>query len=400
MEAITVTELSQQIKRCVEAPFQNVAVVGEIGNFRGQHHSGHVYCNLKDSGAQIRLILWRTTFERLKFELRDGLEVVITGKTDVYIRRGEYSFVATSIEPRGIGSLQLAFQQMYERLDAQGLFAPEHKVPLPAYPQRVAIITSPTGAAIRDIITTARRRNRLVELFVYPVKVQGDGSAESIARAIRRINALNATLRIDVIIAGRGGGSLEDLWAFNEEAVAQAIYDSEIPVVSAVGHEVDTTIADLVADVRAATPTAAAELVIPELSAMAEAAQEHKLRLARGLRHTVEIWKERLETLHNRLIAQGPLSQLRREQQRLDYLWEGLQSSMKHRVSANRELIGTMGLRLNALSPLAVLQRGYSITRDDAGRVIKRSAELKPGDKIVNRLSQGQVESRVTEVQS
>ncbi len=399
MEPISVTELSQQIKRSLEGPFQNVAVTGELGSYRGPHHSGHVYCNLKDSGAQIRLIIWRGVFERLRFKLEDGLGVTIIGKLDVYIRRGEYSLVATSVEPKGVGSLQLAFQQMYDRLDAEGLFGDDHKVELPQYPRRVAIVTSPTGAAIRDIITTARRRNRLVELFVYPVKVQGDGAAESIARAIRRINAVNEAFDIDVIIVGRGGGSLEDLWAFNEEAVARAIYDSDIPVVSAVGHEVDTTIADLVSDLRAPTPTAAAELVVPELAAMAEVAQEYRLRLTRGLRHTTEIWKQRLETMQSRLAAQGPLNQLRREQQRLDYLWEGLQGSMKHRMASSRERVGTLGQRLNALSPLAVLQRGYSITSNAQGGVIKKASEVKTGDKLITRLAEGDVISQVTDRQ-
>lgn len=400
MEPISVTELSQQIKRSLEAPFSNVAVTGELGNYRGPHHSGHVYCNLKDSGAQIRLIIWRGTFERLRFNLKDGLEVTIVGKLDVYIRRGEYSLVATSVEPKGVGSLQLAFQQMYERLEAEGLFGDDHKIELPQYPRRVAVVTSPTGAAIRDIITTAQRRNRLVELFVYPVKVQGDGAAESVARAIRRINALNEALGIDVIIVGRGGGSLEDLWAFNEEPVARAIYDSEIPIVSAVGHEVDTTIADLVADMRAPTPTAAAELVVPELSAMAEVAQEYQLRLSRGLRHTLEIWKERLGTLTSRLTAQGPLNQLRREQQRLDYLWEGLQSAMKHKLAASRDQANSLGQHLNALSPLAVLQRGYSITRTEAGEVIKDTEQVKPDDVIVTKLAKGEVQSKVTSAKS
>jgi exodeoxyribonuclease VII large subunit len=395
MEPITVTELSQQIKRSLEAPFQNVAVTGELGNYRGPHHSGHVYCNFKDAGAQIRLIIWRGTFERLRFKLEDGLEVTIVGKLDVYVRRGEYSLVATSIEPKGVGSLQLAFQQMYERLDAEGLFGDEHKVALPEYPRRIAVVTSPTGAAIRDIITTVQRRNRLVELFVYPVKVQGDGSAESIARAIRRINAVNDAYDIDVIIVGRGGGSLEDLWAFNEEPVARAIYDSTIPIVSAVGHEVDTTIADLVADLRAPTPTAAAEMVVPELAAMAEIAQEFQLRLTRGLRHTTEIWKERLANMRSRLMAQGPLNQLRREQQRLDYLWEGLQGSMKHRMASAKDVTHTQRLRLHALSPLAVLDRGYSITRTDSGEVIKEATQVKKGDTIVSKLAKGEVRSSV-----
>ncbi|MCC7511002.1 MAG: exodeoxyribonuclease VII large subunit [Planctomycetes bacterium] len=395
MEPISVTELSQQLKRAIEAPFSNVAVTGELGNYRGQHHSGHVYCNLKDSGAQIRLIIWRGTFERLRFELKDGLEVTIVGKLDVYARRGEYSLVATSVEPRGIGGLQLAFQQMYDRLEGEGLFGDDHKVPLPAYPQRIALITSPTGAAVHDIVTTARRRNRLVELLVYPVKVQGEGASESIARAIRRVNALNDRLGIDVIIVGRGGGSLEDLWAFNEEPVARAIYDSQIPIVSAVGHEVDTTIADLVADLRAPTPTAAAEMVVPELAGMIELAQEYRLRLGRGLRHTSEIWKERLQTLQSRLLAQGPLNKLRREQQRLDYLLEGLQGRMKHRLASSRDHANALGQQLNALSPLAVLQRGYSITRNAEGVVVKEARSVKSGETITTRLADGEVSSKV-----
>ncbi|MBE7491105.1 MAG: exodeoxyribonuclease VII large subunit [Planctomycetes bacterium] len=395
MDAITVTELSNRLKRSIEGAFGNVAVTGELGNYRGPHHSGHVYCNLKDAGAQIKLIIWRGTLQRLRFELKDGLEVTIVGKLDVYTKRGEYSLVATGIEPRGLGGLQLAFQQMYERLQAEGLFDDGHKRELPRYPQRIAVVTSPTGAAIRDIITTARRRNRLVEILVWPARVQGDGAAEEVARAIRRLNELNDRLRIDVMIVGRGGGSLEDLWAFNEEPVARAIYHSAIPVVSAVGHEVDTTIADLVADLRAPTPTAAAEIVVPELAGMLELVNEQKLRLSRGLRHTVELWAERLETLKSRMAAMGPLNQVRREQQRLDYLWENTQRAMQRRLDTARELVTAQGQRLNALSPLAVLQRGYSITRNARGEVIKEAEQVKSGDELVTRLARGEVKSRV-----
>jgi len=393
MDAITVTELSNKLKRSIEGAFGNVAVTGELGNYRGAHHSGHVYCNLKDSGAQIKLIIWRGTLQKLRFDLKDGLEVTIVGKLDVYTKRGEYSLVATSIEPKGLGGLQLAFQQMYERLQAEGLFDDDRKRQLPAYPQRIAVVTSPTGAAVRDIITTAKRRNRLVEIQVWPAKVQGDGSAQEVAHAIKRINALNKQLGVDVIIVGRGGGSLEDLWAFNEEPVARAIYESEIPVVSAVGHEVDTTIADLVADLRAPTPTAAAEMVVPELAAMLELANEHSLRLSRGLRHTVDLWNERLENLKSRMAAMGPLNQVRREQQRLDYLWENTQRAMQHRMAKSRELVATQGQRLNALSPLAVLQRGYSITRNAKGEVIKEAAQVKSGDELVTKLAKGEVRS-------
>jgi exodeoxyribonuclease VII large subunit len=395
MESISVTELSNQIKRCLEPPFSNVAVTGELGNYRGPHHSGHVYCNLKDAGAQIRLIIWRGTFERLKFKLADGLEVTIIGKLDVYARRGEYSLVASAVQPKGVGGLQLAFQQMYERLEREGLFDDDHKRELPAYPQRIAVITSPTGAAIRDIITTAQRRNRLVEILVYPAKVQGDGAAEQVARAIRKLNALNASLRLDAMIVGRGGGSLEDLWAFNEEPVARAIYDSEIPVVSAVGHEVDTTIADLVADYRAPTPTAAAEILVPELAGMLEIAREYQLKLGRGLRHTLELWRGRLETMQERITALGPLNQLRREQQRLDYLMDGLKWSMHHRLKDHKEKLHSLGGHLEALSPLKVLERGYSITRDAEGRVLKRAADARPGEAITSRLADGEIRSTV-----
>lgn len=396
MESVSVTEFSNQIKRCLEPPFSNVAVTGELGNYRGPHHSGHVYCNLKDAGAQVRLIIWRGTFERLKFKLSDGLEVTIVGKVDVYARRGEYSLVATNVLPKGVGGLQLAFQQMYERLENEGLFDEQHKQPLPEYPQRIAVITSPTGAAIRDIITTAQRRNRLVEIFVYPAKVQGDGSAEQVARAIRRINALNASLKIDAIIVGRGGGSLEDLWAFNEEPVARAIYDSEIPIVSAVGHEVDTTIADLVADYRAPTPTAAAEILVPELAGMLELMSEYQLKLSRGLRHTLELWRGRLETMQERLSGLGPLNQLRREQQRLDYLLDGLHWNMHHRLKDHREKLNSLGGHLEALSPLKVLDRGYSITRNAKGKVIKKASEVKAGESITTKLADGEVDSIVS----
>lgn len=396
MEPISVTDFSNQIKRCLEPPFSNVAVTGELGNYRGPHHSGHVYCNLKDAGAQVRLIIWRGTFERLRFKLSDGLEVTIVGKVDVYARRGEYSLVATSVQPKGVGGLQLAFQQMYERLEQEGLFDPEHKRPLPEYPQRIAVITSPTGAAVRDIITTAQRRNRLIEILVYPAKVQGEGSAEQVARAIRKLNALNATLKIDAMIVGRGGGSLEDLWAFNEEPVARAIFDSEIPVISAVGHEVDTTIADLVADYRAPTPTAAAEILVPELAGMMELVSEYQLRLSRGLRHTLELWRGRLETMQERLSGLGPLNQLRREQQRLDYLLDGLKWNMHHRLKDHREKLNSLGGHLEALSPLKVLERGYSITRNAKGNVIKKASEVKPGETITSKLAEGEVNSTVT----
>ncbi len=394
-EPISVAELSARIKRHLEPPFGNVAVTGEITNFKGAHGSGHVYCALKDADAQVRLIIWRTTFERLRFKIQDGLEVTITGKIDVYARRGEYSLVVTSVMPKGTGALQLAFQQMYERLKAEGLFDTERKRALPQFPQRIALITSPTGAAVRDIIATARRRNKLVQLVVVPVKVQGEGSAQSVAAALNAINAHNHRLGFDLAIVTRGGGSLEDLWAFNEEPVARAIFESAIPVVSAVGHEIDTTIADFVADLRAPTPTAAAELVVPELAGMLQTVSEARLRLIRALRQSVDMWGERLGALDSRLQALGPLNQLRREQQRLDFLLEGLHSNLRHRLEIGANSVAACAARLEALSPLAVLKRGYSITRRQDGRVLQDARDVKSGEHLVSRLSAGEVTSIV-----
>ncbi len=394
-DAVTVTELSRRIKQHLEPSFAQIAVTGEISNYRGVHHSGHVYCNLKDDGAQIRLIVWGSTLTRLRFDLKDGLEVTITGKLDVYARRGEYSLVATSLTPKGTGALQLAFQQLYERLRAEGLFDDDRKRPLPPYPRRIAVVTSPTGAAVRDIITTVRRRNRLVRLFIVPVKVQGEGAAKEIADALRWLNLHNDSLGLDLIIAGRGGGSLEDLWAFNEEPVARAIVDSEIPVISAVGHEVDVTIADLAADLRAPTPTAAAEIAVPELGDMGELCADMGVRLQRALRHTAEVWRGRLENYSSRLSGVGPLNLLRREQQRLDYLLEGLSRNLKHRAQTGREQLASLAARLEALNPLAVLGRGYSITFDEQGRVLRDAVRVKPGQRLRTRLGKGEINSRV-----
>ncbi len=395
MDPVSVADLTKQIKRDLEGNFSKVAVTGEIGNFRGAHHSGHVYCNLKDSGAQIKMIIWRGVFQRLRFDIEDGLEVIITGKIDLYAPRGEYSLVASSVQPVGVGGLQLAFQQMVERLDAEGLFLPEHKQELPPYPSRIAVITSPTGAAVRDIISTAKRRNPQVQILICPAKVQGDGSAQQIAQAIRRLNETNAQHNIDAIIVGRGGGSLEDLWAFNEEPVARAIFESQIPIVSAVGHEVDTTIADLVADYRAPTPTAAAEILVPEIAGQVELVNELQYRLTRGFGHTLELWKQRLETLKSRLVSAGPLAQLRREQQRLDYLWDGLNERINHRLASEKAEVSGLAGRLNALSPLAVLDRGYSITRAESGKVLKSSKEVKTGQVIISKLADGELRSIV-----
>src|SRR5580693_511566 len=259
-EILSVTELTQQLKALVETGFPQVYVEGEISNF-SRATSGHIYLTLKDEAAQIRAVLWRSAAARIRFELHDGLHVVAVGPIEVYAARGTYQLVIERLAPQGIGPLELAFRQRYEKLAAEGLFAEQRKRPLPRFPRRIALVTSPSGAAVRDLLQVITRRWPACDLIIVPVPVQGEQAAPAIAAGLRAAARLP---RVDVIIAGRGGGSLEDLWAFNEEVVARAIFSCPIPVVSAVGHEIDVTIADLVADKRALTPSEAGELVVPE----------------------------------------------------------------------------------------------------------------------------------------
>ncbi len=265
-EPISVSQLTAMVKRAIEETLPSTLhVVGEISNFK-RHSSGHLYLTLKDRASELSCVMWRSAAAKLPFGPEDGLEVIATGRVEVFERSGRYQLYIRKLEPRGVGALELAFRQLRERLSDAGLFAEKHKRPIPRYPRRIAIVTSPTGAAIADMLRTIKRRYPCVHILVHPVRVQGPGAAQEIAAAIRRVNACAERLGgIDSMIVGRGGGSLEDLWPFNEETVARAIHASRIPIISGVGHEVDVTIADLVADVRAATPTAAAELAAPVL---------------------------------------------------------------------------------------------------------------------------------------
>ena len=293
-------------------------VLGEISDL-SRPQSGHVYFSLKDAQSELRCVMWRSTAAKLKFAPEPGMEVIATGGLEVYTPRGTYQLIVRKLEPRGVGALEVAFRQMRERLEREGLFDPRRKRPLPKVPRRVAVVTSPSGAAIRDILQTLARRFPAVEVLVYPVRVQGDGAAEEIARAIGNVNRHAATLGgVDVMIVGRGGGSLEDLWAFNEEVVARAIAASTIPIVSAVGHEVDVSISDLVADVRAATPTAAAELVAPRLSELLESIEAQRGRVSRAVDHMLELACSRLDAVTAYDGLARPLARLRERSQLID----------------------------------------------------------------------------------
>lgn len=392
----SVSELTCQIKDVLEGQFQSVWVSGEISNF-SRPQSGHCYFTLKDDRAQIRAVLWRTAAMRLKFELEDGLEVVCQGDLDVYAPRGSYQLVVRQVEPKGVGALELALRKLKERLTAEGLFDPARKRPLPRFPRRVAFVTSPTGAAIRDFLEVLRRRWQGVDVLVVPTRVQGDGASREIAEAIALVNRLSEP--VDCLVVGRGGGSLEDLWAFNEEPVVRAIHASRIPVVSAVGHEIDVTLADLVADVRALTPSEAAELVVPAADEIRAAMIQKQKRLLAALRRRAATSRARLEWLTARRAFRKPFELVHDRQRRLDELSARSGRAIRERVRAARRHLDASTARLESLSPLAVLARGYSVThRADDGVLIRDAAQVSPGDPINTRVARGEIVSRVEEV--
>lgn len=392
---LTISELTRRIRGSMEQEFFNVWVVGELSNVK-RPSSGHVYLTLKDTHAQLQAVVFKSVANGLKFEVRDGLEVMAFGSVTVYEARGQYQLVVERMEPKGIGALQLAFLQLKERLEKEGLFDPVHKKPLPVLPRKIAVVTSLTGAAIRDIINVINRRFARVEILICPVKVQGEGAAQEIARAISDLNTIPG---IDVMIVGRGGGSLEDLWAFNEEVVARSIFASRIPVVSAVGHEIDVTISDLVADKRALTPTEAGELVVPRYDQIMDACEKIKTRLVQALYNKILLMRSRLLRIEHSFSLKRPFDKVYRLQQDVDEIMQRLVTTGKHMVQLERERLAGIANRLDSISPLRVLSRGYSITTlviDD--KLIKSTEGLAAGNRLKTRFSHGSVVSSVVEV--
>ncbi|MCH5374751.1 MAG: exodeoxyribonuclease VII large subunit, partial [Planctomycetes bacterium] len=341
-----------------------------------------------------RGVIWRSVASQLPFELRDGLEVVCRGGIDVYPPRGAYQLIIRRIEPLGVGALQLALRQLQQKLAAEGLFAPEHKRPLPRFPRRIAFVTSPTGAAIRDFLEVLRRRWRGVHVLIIPAKVQGDGAAADIARGIRVANSLAPAP--DILVVGRGGGSLEDLWCFNEEAVVRAIFDSRIPVVSAVGHEIDVTLADLAADVRALTPSEAAELVVPSADEIRADLQTCRQRLSAALCARSLEARTRLDAVAQHRVFRRPFERIQDLARQLDDLDLRAGRAIHYLLENSRERMSGLAARLESLSPLAVLQRGYSLTLRTADDVVVTdAAQLDIGASITTRLARGVLVSRV-----
>lgn len=444
----SVSELTGKVKRLLEQQLGQVWVSGEVTNLRLQS-SGHCYFTLKDAAAQLSCVLFRGVVRGARELLEDGRKVLLQGELTVYEPRGQYQLIVAAVELQGVGALQLAFERLKARLQAEGLFAPERKRPLPRIPRRLGIVTSPTGAALRDVLHGVARRDPAMEIVLAPCRVQGEGAAPEIAGAIGRLNRFSASDgqdSLDLILVTRGGGSLEDLWAFNEEVVARAIFESSLPVVSAVGHEIDFTIADFVADVRAATPTAAAEIITAGVVASREAIIEAPARLDGLVRQRLERMREQLHGLRRHLARSHPRRRLNEQWQRFDdlrgslsratrlgigaarsrwetalTLWrrlrpvasiairrEGLARARRRLIErANRgcheaqHRLGAARDRLRLLSPDAVLARGYSITFDaTTGRVIRAASDTASGRSLKTRLHRGEVRSVVTDPSS
>lgn len=392
---LTVSQLSDCLREIVEMAFPRVIVTGEISGLT-RASSGHVYFTLKDEASQIKAVMWRSSAIKLKFDLRDGLAVEAIGGVEVYAPRGQYQLMVERLTPQGIGPLELAFRQLHAKLAAEGLFDVARKRPLPRFPKRIAVITSPAGAAVHDILQILLRRWPGVNVVVVPVPVQGSEAAPKIAAALAMVHRLPD---VDVVICGRGGGSLEDLWAFNEELVARAIAQCRIPVISAVGHETDVTIADLVADQRALTPSEAAERVIPVKAEWVQHLDQLRDRLCSSLVGLTNSRRKELEQLKKRRALAKPLEQIHRFSRELDDLETRLKQGWKRKLASLNAELESAGRALQALSPLAVLERGFSISkRVPGGDLIQSVNQVQVGDQLATLVADGQILSQVLQV--
>src|ERR1041384_6552093 len=404
---MTVSQLTNAIRTSLESRFAAVWVEGEISNFKA-HSSGHWYFTIKDPNAQLRAKCFRSSNQRIRFKPNDGLHVRARGKLTVYPPRGEYEMVVETLDPVGAGALRIAFEQLRDRLQAEGLFAKALKRPLPVFPRRVGIVTSPTGAAIRDMLNVISRRTRTVNVLLSPARVQGDGAGPDVARAIRLINQYHERAvreerlndLVDVLIVGRGGGSTEDLWAFNTEEVARAIRKSAIPVISAVGHETDFTIADFVADVRAATPSAAAEIVAAREDQICSALDHMGRQLIRLTKYQIVNLRARGQQQALSHAFDEVKSRLNNARARLDAASSACDGALAEKLQEGRERLGLAAASLDALSPLGVLQRGYAIAQDASGKLLRDAGSVSPGDAVSVRLQKGRLATRIERIEA
>ncbi len=392
---LTVTQLNQHVKELLDGDplLANVCVQGELSNYK-LYPSGHHYFTLKDAESAIRCVMFRGSAARLRFRPENGMGVTAFGRVGVYPRDGAYQLYVSDLRPLGMGDLAVAFEQLKAKLAAEGLFDPAHKRPIPRFPKRIAVITSGAGAAVRDIIRVTGARWPMAKILVLPVRVQG---AEAPPEIVGALNYANRYAVGDLIITGRGGGSIEDLWAFNDERVARAIYASEIPVISAVGHEPDVTIADYVADVRAATPSNGAELAVPDASEMRDALGSDAVRISQAVKKRLELARRRLEDLRSRRVMRSPTGYLDQRRMELDMQRANLLAAQERRVADVKHALVRLTASMDALSPLKVLSRGYAIASGSGGAVLRRAADAEIGEKINVRLGEGSLGCRVEE---
>jgi exodeoxyribonuclease VII large subunit len=391
----TVSQLNRVVRDLLEAGLPALWLEGEISNFT-HHRNGHMYFTLKDEAAEIEAVMFSDYNALLQFAPADGQKVIVFGKITLYERRGRYQITVLEMRPAGVGKLQLELERLKARLQAEGLFDARFKQPIPQFPERIGIVTSPEGAALRDVLKIVRERYPIVEVLLFPAKVQGEGASVEIAEAIRAANRYSLTIEpIDTLIVTRGGGSLEDLWAFNEEPVARAIFESSVPIISAVGHEIDITIADLVADARAPTPTAAAQMAVPDRRELIEFTQSARARVHELIASRVDGYLMRLEVLRRSRGLHRPVQRVREHQQSLDHSSELLVRAMRERLGRSQERWHNLLRRLESLNPASVLRRGFSVVESEAGQIVRSAEQVRLGERMKITLHRGRLLSRV-----
>lgn len=396
-EAISVSQLNEYIKMKIDSDafLSRVTVKGEISNFVNHYKTGHFYMSLKDEGGVIRAIMFNSSTRNLKFVPENGMKVICVGRVSSYVKDGQYQLYISDMLPDGIGALSVAFEQLKKKLEAEGIFDAAHKKPLPKYPLRVGIITSPTGAAVRDMINVSKRRFSLAELILFPCLVQGDGAPAQLCRGVR---FFNESCKVDVIIIGRGGGSLEELWAFNDEALAREIYRSEVPIISAVGHETDFSISDFAADLRAPTPSAAAELALPETGDIKRKLMNVAERITSSELNKIGILSEKLKSLASSRALTNLNAQIDDRRGEVLNLSDALEMKLKAVINDKKAIFMRESARLDALSPIAVMTRGYSAVFSESGKTLNSKKDVKIGQNINIRLVDGSINAEVKEV--
>lgn len=394
---LTVSQLNRYLKSKFEedSNLTSVFLTGELSNFTHHYKSGHLYFSIKDTTATIKAVMFSTQSARLRFLPQDGMKVIARGRVSIYEATGQYQLYVEDLQPDGVGALNLAYEQLKAKLEKEGLFAAERKQPIPAYPQRIGVVTSSTGAAVQDILNILSRRYPVAEVILAPVLVQGEGAAQEIADAIERFNALDC---VDVLIVGRGGGSIEDLWAFNEERVARAVAASHIPIISAVGHETDFTICDFVADLRAPTPSAAAELAVPNREDLLQLLQSYRYTITQLLERRLSQWKQQVDLLSSSPYLASPDAWIRARRESVALLTPRLRTAMKQNTAQQKTRMAVLVGKLEGLSPLKALNRGFVYAADKTGKLLTDATQVQVGDTIFLTMKNGKVRCVVDEV--